>query len=146
MKKWGTGILLGLAVVAAGGVPAASAQAVQVGLGDPSRAQLLDTLRSAIAEDLKQPVKFVVREMRTYRGWAFVTASPRTPAGAEIDFGKTHYAEQQEAGVLDGDTVYALLRQERGTWRVVTFVIGPTDVAWEAWPDEHGAPKQLFAR
>lgn len=140
------GIGIALLIMAAGVAPVAHAQSVQIGLGDPSRAQLLDALRTTVAADLKQPVKFVVRDMRTYRDWAFVTASPRTPGGAEIEFAKTHYAGLQEAGVLDGDTVYALLRRENDAWRVVTFVIGPTDVAWEGWPDEHGAPKELFAR
>ena len=42
--------------------------------------------------------------------------------------------------------VYAgLLRAHDGHWRVVQQAIGPTDVAWEAWPTQFGAPAALFA-
>lgn len=115
-----------------------------IGLGDPVRAALLETLRTAIARDLEQPVRFVVREMRTQQGWAFVSVRPQTPAGAPIDFARTRYAEQQAEGMLDGDTVTALLREIRGKWSVVTFVIGPTDVAWADWPERFGAPAGLI--
>ena len=101
--------------------PAAQAQtspARTIGLGDPSRAQLLDALRAVIAKDLGQPVMFVVDDMRVQGDWAFVVAHPRTPAGAKIDFAKTHYAERLEEGVLDGDILYALLQSGRasGPW------------------------------
>lgn len=115
-----------------------------VGLGDPVRAVLLETLRTAIAKDLEQPVRFVVREMRRQQGWAFVSVRPQTPAGAPIDFARTRYAEQQAEGMLDGDTVTALLRENKGRWSVVTFVIGPTDVAWADWPERFGAPAGLI--
>lgn len=69
-----------------------------IGLGDPSRAQLLDALRTVIARDLGQPVKFLVEQMHVQAGWAFIVAHPQTPAGAAIDFSKTHYAERQAEG------------------------------------------------
>lgn len=116
-----------------------------IGIGDPVRAALLETLRTAIAKDLEQPVRFVVRDMRTQQGWAFVSVQPQTPAGAPIDFAKTRYAEQQAEGMLDGDTVTALLRETKGKWSVVTFVIGPTDVAWADWSERFGAPAALIA-
>ncbi|MDF7776948.1 hypothetical protein P1X14_16950 [Sphingomonas sp. AOB5] len=138
--------MIAAALIVAPVMAHAQSAPTRIASADPDRALILDALRVEIARDLGQPVKFIVNDMRTYRGWAFAMVAPRTPAGAEIDFSKTHYAEQQEQGVLDGDTIYALLRQEGGTWRVVTFVIGPTDVAWEGWSDEFGAPKALFAR
>ena len=133
---WGR---IGIVVAALAGfaVPAQAQRVVTPGIGDPSRAALLDALRGEIARDLGQPVKFVVRDMRTNGDWAFLVATPQTPAGAPIDFGKTHYAEQQREGVLDGDTLYALLQRRAGKWVVVEFVIGPTDVAWLDWESKH---------
>lgn len=82
--------------------------------------------------------------MRVQDGWAFVVARPQTPTGRSIDFSKTRHAERQAAGILDGDTLYALLKARGGTWSVLDYAIGPTDVTYAGWPDEFGAPPGLF--
>ncbi len=123
-------------------VPAAPPRAVE--RGDPLREKLLDTLRFDVQRDLGQRIIFVVRVLRVQDDWAFATVAPRTPAGAPIDFSRTHHAERQREGMLDGDTTYALLRRKGAQWDVVTWVIGPTDVAWAGWAEEYGAPESLF--
>ncbi|MCW3848657.1 hypothetical protein OF829_15585 [Sphingomonas sp. LB-2] len=129
---WGR---IGMSAVVMLAVPAA-AQAQTA----PQRAELLDALRIVIAKDLGQPVKFVVDDLRVRTDWAFIVAHPQTPAGAPIDFSKTRYAEQQEEGVLDGDTIYALLQRRAGKWVVVAFMIGPTDVGWLDWRETYHVP------
>lgn len=123
---------------------AGAAPARDVAASDSLRKTLLDALRPDVERDLGQKVKFVVRLLRVQDSWAFATLVPRTPVGAPIDFGRTRHAERQREGMLDGDTLYALLQQGPGGWRVRTFVIGPTDVTWAGWPEEYGAPKTLF--
>ena len=78
--------------------------------------------------------------LREQDGWAFASVRPRTADGKPIDFLRTRYAERQRDGVLDGDGTYALLSRRGGAWKVVQFDVGPTDVAWAAWPEEFGAP------
>jgi hypothetical protein len=125
-------------------VMAALAGASDIGVADPQRRMLLDALRPAIERDLMQKVKFVVRVLRRQDRWAFAHVVPQTPAGGAIDFRTTHHAERVEAGMFDGPDVYALLEQKGGRWIVRDFVVGPTDVAYLAWPDEYGAPMGLF--
>ncbi|MCW3835931.1 hypothetical protein ACFQ1E_07760 [Sphingomonas canadensis] len=128
--------------------PIAIVAAVQgvtdVGVGNPLRKTLLDALRPTIQKDLGQPVKFVVDQLRAKGDWAFAIVHPQTPAGKPIDFTKTRYAEEIREGFFDGDTTIALLKREKGKWKVKAFVIGPTDVAWEPWPGEYGAPRDLL--
>ncbi|CAM8619352.1 hypothetical protein [Sphingobium cupriresistens] len=125
-------------------VVAALAGASDIGVADPQRRALLDALRPAIERDLMQKVKFVVRTLRRQDRWAFAHVVPQTPAGGSIDFSQTRHAERVEAGIFDGPDVYALLEQKDGRWIVRDFVVGPTDVAYLAWPDEFGAPMGLF--
>lgn len=132
--------LLLTALLLAGAAPARDVPA-----GDPLRKILLDAVRPAVERDLGQKVKFVVRLLRVQGGWAFATLAPRTRTGAPIDFSATRHAERKREGMLDGDTLYALLQQGPSGWRVRTFVIGPTDVTWAGWPEEYGAPESLFA-
>lgn len=88
----------------------------------------------------------MVSQLRVYQGWALVFARPVRPDLKPIDFKKTHYKELIDQGVFDGDSLYALLKQDsKKKWVMKTFVIGPTDVAWSGWMGEpYFAPKTLF--
>jgi len=145
------GVMASLAVpvVAAAG-PVAAPAAVQAGgrevpVGDPLRRQLLDSLRPQVQRDLGgQPVQFMVDRLRLQGDWAFYSGSIQRPDGGAIDFSRTRYAGALREGVFDGPGMFALLRRVDGGWRVVTFVIGPTDVAYLDWPAAYGAPDSLF--
>lgn len=115
-----------------------------IGKSDPLRKPLLDALRGPVEKDLGQPVQFVVGTLRTQGTWAFVVATPQTRTGQPIDYAATHYAAAIADGVFDGGTVFALLKANGGSWSVTEFVIGPTDVAYLAWHEQHGAPVTLF--
>jgi hypothetical protein len=126
--------------------PAGAAAARDVGAADPLRKVLLDALRPTIERDLGQKkLVFVVRVLRTQGDWAFADVAPRTPSGRAIDFRKTRHAERLRLGMLDDDTIFALLKRSGGHWKVVTFAVGPTDVAWDGWATEYGAPRAIFA-
>lgn len=147
------GILLLAALLAAPAVPTVEplsppasiqAGARNIAVGDPLRRPLLDALRPAIEEDLGQPVQFMVDRLRVQGDWAFFAGSVQRPDGRPIDFSRTRYAEALEEGFFDGPGTYGLLRRVGGRWRVEGFFVGPTDVAYMAWPDELGAPTTLF--
>lgn len=121
-----------------------------IGPENPLRKPLLDALRPTVETDLGQRVRLVVRSLRRQGDWVFIVARPQALSGKPIDFAKTRHAERLEAGIFDGDTFFALLKREAGPklsrekWSVRDYVIGPTDVAYAAWPDDHGAPPALF--
>jgi hypothetical protein len=144
-------VIASLAVpVAATAGPVSPPVAVQAGarevpVGDPLRRRLLDTLRPQVQRDLgDQPVQFMVDRLRLQGDWAFYSGRIQRPDGAAIDFSRTRYAGALREGVFDGPGMFALLRRVDGGWRVVTFVIGPTDVAYLDWPAAYGAPDSLF--
>lgn len=116
-----------------------------VAVGNPLRPLLMDVLRETIADDLGQPVQFVVDTLRAeHENWAFYAGQIQQPDGRPIDFSRTRYAEAIEAQMFDGPTVFALFSYNNGQWRVVTFVVGPTDVAYAGWAEEYNAPAALF--
>ena len=115
-----------------------------VPVGDPQRRVLLDTIRPAIEGHIHQPVQFVVDTLRIQGEWAFYAGRIQQPNGRPIDFSRTPYAEAIEEGFFDGPTTYALLRRTGGRWRLVDWVVGPTDVYYLGWPAGEGAPKTLF--
>lgn len=135
-------------LLATAAMPAAAAAptgyARDVGRADPLRKTLLAALRPAIERDLGHKLIFIVHVLRVEKDWAFADVVPRTPAGAPIDFTRTRHAERKREGMLDGDTIYALLRRTGGRWRVMAYAVGPTDVAWAGWHEEYGAPRTLF--
>lgn len=132
-----------VALLAAGGA-AAQARVVLPGRGSPERAAILDAFRAPMEAAIGGPIEFRVSQLRVYGDWAYVSATPRRPGGRAIDWSRTRYAADMQADAMSDLTLGLLRRAGRG-WRVVTHAIGPTDVPWIAWIDEHGAPKRVFS-
>jgi hypothetical protein len=102
------------------------------------RKAVLDALREPVSRRLEQPVEFVVEKIAVSGEWAFVIATPQRPGGSQIAWQRT---------VCRGDVshlVGGLMKRLPGGWSVRALALCPTDVAWETWPSEHGAPAELF--
>jgi hypothetical protein len=103
------------------------------------RKAILDAIRAPIAQDLGQPVEFVVKRIAVTAPWAFVMADVQGPGGTAIEWEKT---------VCSGDVSHltgALLKKsDEGAWNVEELVLCPTDVAWATWAEDHQAPAELF--
>lgn len=115
-----------------------------VPVGDPQRRLLLDTIRPGVEDRIGQPVQFMVDTLKIHGDWAFYGGRIQQPNGRPIDFSRTPYAEALREGAFDGPTTYALLQRVGGRWRLVDFVVGPTDVYYLNWPGEFDAPISLF--
>jgi hypothetical protein len=111
--------------------------------GSPEYGAILDTLRVPVEQELRQKVLFVVDGIKVQDGYAFVQGRPVQPDGAPIDYSGTVYQEAVEAGAFD-DAVFALLRWTDGSWKVLTYDIGATDVSWLPWASDYRAPEAIF--
>ena len=112
--------------------------------GSPERKAIMNALRIPVQKVLGQKVVFVVDILNVGEGWAFLFGRPQQPSGKKIDYRNTPYAEDVKIGMFD-DSISALLRNKGSGWRVVTYDIGATDVVWETWAEDYGAPGELFA-
>ena len=108
------------------------------------RKEILEVLKQRLQPDLKLKPKLVVKELWTKNGFAYFIGQVKNENGKEIDFTKTVYKDEVEAGVFDGDGTNALLKKTGNKWKVLAFVIGPTDVPWGCWWKEFKAPKDIF--
>ena len=109
----------------------------------PERRAILDALRVPVQKKLHQRVAFVVDRIAVKDSWAFVYGRPVQPNGKAIDYRKTPYAQAVKDGFF-GDDFSGLLRLSDGSWKVVTYDIGATDVVWEPWAHDYGAPTAIF--
>jgi hypothetical protein len=128
-------------------VPAAPSKKLHhPAFGSAERKAILDGLRPSIEHDLGQEVQFKVGLLSVQDAFAFTQCGPLTPSGKKVDYSRTRYRSLIGQGVFgDSDApLYALLRHRKGQWKVLTFVIGPTDVAYAGWWREYGAPKAIF--
>ena len=96
-----------------------------------------------VEQKLQQKVLFVVRGIGVQDGYAFMQGRPVQPDGARIDYSHTVYSEAVQAGAFD-DAVFALLQWRAGSWTVLTYNIGATDVTWLPWASDYGAPETIF--
>ncbi len=110
----------------------------------PERKAILDALRPTIAEDARTPVSFVVEYLKLQGTWAFFRGSTVKADGSEVAWERSAYADMVKEGMFDGSGTAALLQKIGGRWKVVTYALGPTDVAWACWWKEHKAPRGIF--
>jgi hypothetical protein len=112
----------------------------------PSSAEykaIVEAARAPAARELKQTIGLDPDALNVAGDWAFLTANIVDASGAPFDYHGTRLEEAAQAGGVS--RLYAGLLQRRdGHWIVVTRAIGPTDVAWESWASEFGAPAALF--
>lgn len=112
--------------------------------GSPLRAHLLDTARPAFERDVGAPVEFVVRTLNVWGGWAFGNVKLQRPGGVPINWRRTKFAADLAQGMLETESHFFLLRETEAGWQLVEHVIGPTDVAWDWWREQHNLPYALF--
>ena len=123
---------------------AAAAQSVYTPeKGSPERKAIMDALRVPVERDLKQKIVFVADNFNVQGNWAFVSGTPQNTSGGEPNYRGTKYWEAQDQGAFDNN-FFALFRKTGGKWRVVTYLIGCTDVCYAYWWNEHKAPKGIF--
>lgn len=106
------------------------------------RAILELTTRKA-ENELGVPVELRVDALKQAGELAFLLAGLRAPGGGSLDLSRTSYAEHAAAGSLS-DAYAVLLRGDGSEWTIVTYVLGPGDVAWEDWDRRYNAPTALF--
>ncbi len=111
--------------------------------GDPIRKTLFNAMRPAFEKDLNQKVIFKVDEIRVYQNWAYVGGEPLRPDQGPLDYKRTKYAGAVQAEIFGYD-YSALLHKINGSWKLVTFDIGATDVVYADWWKRFRAPKAVM--
>lgn len=138
-------ILFTLAIGLAACTPAPTEPEAPAASAEDQTAALVEALTPTVSELIGQPISLETHRMSVMDDWAWLVATPRQPDGAPLDWAATSFASAHENGVLGSDgATYALFKREGETWRLVDYVVGPTDVAWVDWPTRHGAPEALF--
>lgn len=112
--------------------------------GKTLRATLMDTARVPISAEIGQRVTFVTSVIKTDEQWAYLQAKPTEPNGNDINWAQTPFADDMQQDFMS-DVVMVLMLCQDDKWRVIDYVIGPTDVHWYGWIDVYNLPEALFA-
>ncbi len=111
--------------------------------GTAERKAILDALRVPVEKELNQSVVFVIDTIKVKSDFAFVLGQSVQPSGAPIDYSKTPYLEAVQAGAFSDEAI-GLLHWSGGSWKVLIYNVGATDVAWLDWAQQYGAPQAIF--
>jgi hypothetical protein len=109
----------------------------------PERKAIMNALRVLVEQELKQKVVFRIRHLKVQNGWAFLSGIPQQPGGKPVNYRNTRHQAAIELGMFD-DGILALLRKQKGEWRVVVYDIGSTDYPAANWHRKYEAPPGLF--
>jgi hypothetical protein len=118
---------------------------------DSVREAVLQAATARLDDYFGDRVQVKVEHLNRIGPWVFLQG---TMHGTEADrpyYAGTVYESRRADGVMSD--VYAVLLKKTAdaaadndarSWRLSDYAIGPTDVAWMTWPDEHEAPRELF--
>jgi hypothetical protein len=112
-------------------------------VGSAERAAIMDAARAPISGALGQDLVFMVEVLNSNGAFAYLQAIPQNRDGSAIDFGTTLMADFWNEGTM-GNQAMVLLQQQGGTWTVLDWVMGPTDVYWMGWVEPYGLPEGFF--
>ena len=113
--------------------------------GSAERAAIMDAIRVPAQKELKQTVIFNVDRLRVAGNWAYAKVSPTKPDGSTLDYSKTKFQKQIEFGAFDPQGEALLFKESSGSWSVLEWTFGSTDVPSAGWSSKHGAmPKTLL--
>jgi hypothetical protein len=113
--------------------------------GSELRASILDAARSTFEKETGGPIEFVISRLAVLDEWAYGEVKLQRPGGKPIDWSKTKFAEDEKEGMFDPAQSLFLLQEGGDGWTLVEFAVGPTDVAWDWWRQQHNIPKSLFS-
>lgn len=111
--------------------------------GSAERTAILNAVRVPVEKIVKVKVKFEVQVLRVSGDWAFFMGRPLQRNGKPIDYSKTKYKESIDAGAFD-DGAMALLKREKGKWRILDWGLGMTDFPAGDWVEKRKAPKAIL--
>ena len=112
--------------------------------GSPAGEAIVAPAVAALATELGKPATLAVETVNVSGPWAFLYGGIRGADGQPFDFRGTPLAEGAAEGFVS--RTYAALLNHRGDrWTVTEQAVGPTDVAWQDWPQRYGAPASLIA-
>lgn len=131
---WGRALLLAFVLQ----LPTAATRAEPYTPQGVERKAILDTLREPVSQQLQQAVEFVVSRIVVSGNWAFVIATPQRFGGGPIAWQRT-VCKGHVSHLVGG-----LMQRQGSGWFMQALALCPTDVAWVTWPQEHGAPAELF--
>jgi hypothetical protein len=109
------------------------------------RKAITNALRLPVEKELKQRVVFRLQHLKVQKGWAYLEGVPQQPDGKPVNYRNTRHQAAIDLGAFD-DGILALLRKEKGEWRVVICAIGSTDYPAPAWQQKYKAPRTIFPR
>lgn len=109
------------------------------------RMAIMNALRTPVEKELKQRIQFTIKHFKVTDTWAFIQGEPLTLKLVQPDYKGTPYQKAIDADAFDNN-YQALLKKTAGKWKVVTYLIGCTDVCWLGWDEKHKAPKVIFPK
>lgn len=112
-------------------------------VGSPERKAIMDALRVPIQKTLKKKVVFKANHFKVLNGWAFVYGEPLQQNGKPMDYKGTQYQEAIDLDMFDSNFC-GLLKKQGKKWIVKDWRLGMTDVGWEPWSKQYGAPRSIF--
>ncbi|NTS41706.1 hypothetical protein HRG84_12390 [Flavisolibacter sp. BT320] len=110
----------------------------------PDRRQITEAFRLYVQKEFATDPVFLLDHLYIKKEFAFLVGKIRDSEGKEIDFARFDAGDRKSALPFRGQETRALLKRQGESWKVLTWLVTPDDVACACWWAEYSAPKDLF--
>lgn len=106
----------------------------------------LEVVSQAVSNRLNAETELdIINNYQTNGYYALVDAKPRYADGNPVDYSTSPYKYEYQSDNF-ADRVIAILKFEKGKWKMLTYTIGANSVPVNTWVKKYGIPRVLFER
>lgn len=105
----------------------------------------LEAVNQTVSKRLNADTQLELNNYQTSGTFALVDARPLYANGNPIDYSISPYKYEYQSGKF-ADRVIAILKFEKGAWKVLTYTIGLNAVPVNDWVKKYGVPRTLFEK
>lgn len=113
--------------------------------GTKDRKLICNAFRKPMSKVVRgQKIVFVISSLNVYDNYAFILCSLQLSSGKAVDWSKTQYKDDFNAGDLENNAVGLLKKNSQGEWIVLESSFSNTDAWYISWADYYSLPPALF--
>ncbi|HLP92451.1 MAG TPA: hypothetical protein VK168_00360 [Saprospiraceae bacterium] len=105
----------------------------------------LEAVNQTVSKRLNADTQLELNNYQTIGYFALVDARPLYINGNPIDYSISPYKYEYQSGKF-ADRVIAILKFDKGAWKVLTYTIGANAVPVNDWVKKYGVPRALFEK
>ena len=113
--------------------------------GSADRKSICNVFRVPMTKEVNgQKIVFVIHTLNVMGDWAFMNSSLQLANGKPVNWIKTKYKEDAQAGDIENNAIGLFRKNSQGQWVVLETSFNATDAWYLSWAKHYGISDKIF--